>query len=270
VKFSVLMSVYFKDDAAHLDRALRSIHNDQILKPLEIILILDGTIGVELNEVIIKYKKALGGLLIVAGYSSNKGLAHALNFGLNICNFDLVARMDADDISLPNRFKLQIDFMRSNPDIAACGSYLGEFNDESENITKIVKLPLSNKDILKFIQLRTPIGHPVAMLRKTMIQEVGGYPALPIGQDIALWSILLARGYRLANIPEALLKIRVDDDFYTRRSWNAFKSTIEVSKLQYNEGLISKTIFLRNIILRLILRMSPVALKKLAYKFLRK
>ena len=270
MNFSVLLSAYKKEKPEYLKRALESIYTDQTLKPAEIVLVEDGKLTDELDKIISDFQQSVGDILKVIKIEVNQGLANALTVGLQHCSYELVARMDTDDISMPQRFEKQIEFMKQNPKVSVCGSFLGEFDDFSEEIKQAVKLPTTQEEILKFVQLRTPIAHPVAMMRKSAIFEVGGYPAFPIGQDIALWSVLLARGYILANIPEILLKIRVNDNFYTRRSWEAFKSTIKVSKLQYKEGLIGKRVFVRNIIARFILRMSPVILRKIAYKVLRK
>lgn len=270
MNFSVLLSVYKKEKPHYLKRSLQSIFDDQTLKPTEIVLVQDGELTDELYKVISEFQQRVGDILKVIKIEVNQGLANALNEGLKHCSYELVARMDADDISLPQRFEKQIVYMRNNPDISVCGSFIGEFDDTSEDIKQIVKLPVTYEETLKFVKLRTPIAHPVAMMRKSVIAEVGGYPPFPIGQDIALWSVLLARGYKLANIPEVLLKIRVNDSFYRRRSWEAFKSIIKVSKLQYEEGLIDRKTFVRNVIARFFLRMSPIFLRKIAYKFLRK
>jgi glycosyltransferase involved in cell wall biosynthesis len=270
MNFSVLLSVYKKEKPEYLKRALESIYTEQTLKPTEIVLVEDGKLTDELDEVILDFQKKVGDVLKIVKIERNQGLANALNVGLEYCSYSLVARMDTDDISLPQRFEKQVAYMQKNPNISVCGSFIGEFDDTGEEIKQIVKLPVTHEETLRFVQLRTPIAHPVAMLRKSDIYAVGGYPPFPIGQDIALWSVLLARGYKLANIPEVLLKIRVNDNFYTRRSWEAFKSTIKVSKLQYAEGLINKKTFIRNVIARFFLRMSPVFLRKIAYKLLRK
>jgi glycosyltransferase involved in cell wall biosynthesis len=270
MKFSVLLSVYKKEKPEYLDRALKSIYNEQSLKPNEIILVQDGELTDELYNIINIYKNRLNDIFKVIVIEKNQGLANALNVGLKECKYDLIARMDTDDISMPQRFEKQIEFMKKNPNCVAVGSYIGEFTDINEQVRKIVKFPINNKEALKFIKLRTPIAHPSVMFKKNIILQVGGYPKMSIGQDIALWSILLAEDYQIANIPEVLLKFRINTNFYNRRGWKAFIAYINVLKLQYKLGLINEWYFIRNLIFRFLLRMSPPVLKKIAYKILRK
>jgi glycosyltransferase involved in cell wall biosynthesis len=268
MNFSVLMSVYKKENPEYFDLAMKSIWDDQILKPNEIVLVQDGELTDELYKVVEKWINKLGDRLILVKLKQNVGFAKALNEGLKYCNFDLVARMDTDDISKPERFKKQIKFMIKNPNICCCGSYVEEFND---NFKQVIKLPLDTDTMLNFIKLRNPICHPSVIFRKSIIEEVGGYPEnLRLGQDYGLWSILLARGYRIENIPEVLLRLRANNDFFKRRGWDSFKYEVLVLNIQYNENLINIFQYSKAFSLRFLLRLSPVFLKKLAYKLLRK
>ena len=174
--------------------------------------------------------------------------------------------MDTDDVSLPDRFLRQINFMRTNTKIDVCGSYIEEFNSKS---AKIIKYPCKDKKIKKFLKHRNPICHPVCVYRKSVLYDIGKYPNLRIGQDYALWSIMAAKGCIFYNYPKILLKFRTNDNFFQRRSWKAFQSSITVNKLQRNLNIITLEEMIRNIVFRFLLRMSPVILIKFAYKYLR-
>ena len=112
--FSVLISVYHRESPAHLDLALLSIWDQQTLKPSQIVLVKDGPLGNELDLLISRWSERLGSLLSVVAIDSNSGLATALNTGLSYCKYDLVARMDSDDISFPDRFNIKISYMSAN------------------------------------------------------------------------------------------------------------------------------------------------------------
>ncbi len=267
---SVLMSIYKKEDSEYFNIAMKSIWDDQILKPSEIILVEDGKLTEVLYSTIKKWKEKLKQVLVIVPLEENIGFAKALNIGLDYCTQELIIRMDTDDISMPNRFKIQYEYMQENKDISASGTYIEEFDQNNKKYKNILKLPLENKELKKFVKLRSPICHPSSIFRKQDILEVGRYPELRLGQDYALWSVLLARGYTISNIPKVLLKLRTSSDFFKRRGWDSFKYEVAVMKLQYDENLINIFELIKAFGLRLILRLSPVFLKKIAYKILRK
>ena len=263
------MSIYKKESPEYFDMAMHSIWDDQTLKPNEIVLVEDGELTTELYSIIKKWKDILNDILVIIPLEENVGFAKALNIGLNYCNYELVVRMDTDDIALPERFKIQYEYMNNHPEIVCCGTYIQEF-DENDN-QHIVELPTSSEEMLKFVELRNPLSHPSVMFRKSIIQKVGGYPEkLRLGQDYGLWSILLARGYKLSNIPKVLLKLRTNSNFFKRRGWESFKYEVLVMNIQYKENLINEVKYIYIFILRFLLRMSPLFLKKLAYKVLRR
>jgi glycosyltransferase involved in cell wall biosynthesis len=280
MKFSVLMSIYHKEKVEYFDRAMKSIWDDQVLKPDQIVLVQDGKLTQDLYDIIDAWKSSLLDILTIVTLKDNVGFAKALNEGLKYCKYDLVARMDTDDISLPERFIKQIKFLRDNGKIAVCGTFIKEFNGKiavcgtfikefNGVVSKNIELPTKQEDIVKFAKLRSPICHPSSVFRKKEILKVGGYPELRLGQDYALWSVLLSKGYNLANIPEVLLKLRTNSDFFRRRGWESFKYEVAVVKIQYQENFIGALEAYKAISLRLLLRLSPVLLKKLAYKLLR-
>jgi len=270
MNFSVLMSIYKRENPEYFDMAIHSIWDDQTLKPNEIVLVEDGELTPELYSIIKKWKELLKDILVTVPLKENVGFGKALNVGLQYCSSELIMRMDTDDISMPNRFEIQYNYMQEHQNISSCGTYIEEFDQNNIEYKNILKLPVEYKDLKIFVKLRSPICHPSSMFRKKDILEVGGYPELRLGQDYALWSLLIARGYEVSNIPKVLLRLRTNSDFFKRRGWDSFKYEVAVIQLQYKEGLINVFELLKAFSLRLILRLSPVFLKKIAYKILRK
>jgi len=267
--FSVLMSIYKGEDQNYFNSALQSIWDFQSLRPNEIILVQDGVLTKSLHRVIESWKKKIGNSLIVVCLPKNVGLAKALNKGIEHCKYELIARMDTDDISLPNRFEVQYNYMNNNENISVCGSYIEEFHNE-EDKGCVIRYPIKNRNIYKFSKLRSPICHPACMFRKVDILKVGGYPNLRLGQDYGLWILLLSRGFLLSNIPKVLLKLRVAGNFMSRRGYESLKYEVKIIRLQYDENMINFYEFGLLLVVRSVVRLSPVFLKKIMYRFLRK
>jgi len=268
MKFSVLMSVYNRESADFLSRAIESIYEEQILKPSEIVLVKDGPLGADLEAVIFEWKNKLGDLLTVVPLKFNVGLAKALNKGLEYCMYELVARMDTDDIALPERFEKQVNFMLNNPDVAVSSGCIEEWNQDFSVKISERRLPLDHNSILIFAKKRSPISHPAVIFRKSAVLAVGGYPTI-YPEDYPLWGTMLAQGYKFANLPDVLLKMRVGNALVERRGKEFLKGEIKVFKHLYAVGLISRYELFRNVVVRSFVRLSPVLVKKILYKYFR-
>lgn len=269
MEFCSLITVYSKDNSVFFERALSSIWNDQSLRPNQIVLVQDGPIPLELNEIINSWVSYLGSeILTVVVLKENLGLACALNEGLKYCKYDLVTRMDADDIAVPNRFDKQVKFMLDNPDIAASSGVIEEFIDLDSIISKRI-LPLTHEDIVLFAKTRSPLSHPAVIFRKKVIESVGGYPLFRNAQDYALWSLLIVRGHRLANLPVTLVKMRSGSEMMNRRSYSYFKRELKLLRYQREIGFLSLHEYFVNIISRAVLRLSPTIIKVWLYKTVR-
>lgn len=269
MNFSVLLSVYKKENPLYLNEALRSIWDEQTLKPDQIVMVKDGTLTPELNKVIDRWKVKLPDIFLVVELSENVGLGAALNEGLKYCKYDLVARMDTDDISLSQRFEKQVAFMEANPDISVSG---GIFERWDENFSKFLdyrSFPQNNVEILKFAKWRNPLNHPCAIYRKSIVLSVGGYPPFRKSQDYALWSLMLKNDYKFANINETLLKMRYGEGFLDRRGFDYFKKECDVLKYQHKIQFINTYEFVRNISVHFLIRVSPKFIRKILYKCVR-
>lgn len=267
-EFSVLLSVYHKEKPTHLEAALTSIYDAQNLKPDQIILVQDGPLTKELDTVLISWKKKLGEKLILVPLKKNVGLAAALNEGLKYCKHELIARMDTDDVSFPDRFEKQIAFMVENPQISVCSGLIEEWNEDfSQKISKR-NLPLEHKDIYHFAKSRNPISHVAVIFRKKPVIDSGGYPLI-YPEDYPLWGKLLKMGYKFANLPDCLVKVRVAGALTERRGKEFLKGEIELFNYLYKIGFLNKFELYRNIIQRTVVRLSPFWMKKILYKLIR-
>ena len=265
MKFSVLMSVYIKEKPCFLRHCLDSLHN-QILRADEIVLVEDGEITKELESVILEYACFMP--IKTVKLSCNQGLAAALNEGLKHCSHDLVARMDTDDVSLPNRFKCQIEFMMLHPDVDVCGSWFEEKNQALEGKSFVKKLPISHEAITRYARHFSPMCHAACMYKKKAVVAGGGYPLI-FPEDYALWSLMLMNGYRFQNIPEILMCVRGGDGLIARRGLEFFKGEVGLLVYQKSIGFLNLGNFLINFMTHAIIRLSPFFVRKILYKFAR-
>ena len=215
---SVLISVYKSEKAEYLERALTSVWEDQTLKPEKIVLIQDGPVGSELACIVNQWEKKLGEKLEVIRNEQNIGLTKSLIKGISVIKTDYIARMDSDDISLPERFTRQAEFLDSHHEISIVGSDIIEFSDTAGELG-IRKYPRNTDDAIKTIYKANPLAHPAVMMRKSMFDAGVNYNAdYRTTQDLALWFDVLSAGYKIHNIDTPLLKFRRDDAIYHRRS----------------------------------------------------
>ncbi|MGC0055121.1 glycosyltransferase [Brucella pituitosa] len=225
MNFSVLMSIYLLEKPNYLERCLKSIWSDQQLKPDEIVLVLDGPITHQLQVVVNRWKKYLGEVLRIVPLNENIGLGGALRAGLDVCSFEFVARMDADDVALDTRFQKQIDFLSKNPHVAVLGSCAYLINAEGERIGER-SVPVTNAEIKRLIWA-CPMIHPSVIFRRERILKTGSYDAniAPRQEDYDLWIRAARNGLIFHNIPESLIYYSVGDEEKNdwRVGWNRLK-----------------------------------------------
>lgn len=265
MSFSVLMSVYVKENSIYLDECLHSLTR-QTKQASEIVVVEDGEITVELSGVIEKYSHLLPIKSVVL--KKNVGLAAALNAGLKFCSNELVARMDSDDVCLPFRFERQVAYMESHPEISVSSAWIEEKDEKMTEVIFLKKLPLVHDDILKFSKKRNPISHPVSIFRKSAVMSVGGYPDV-FPEDYALWSLMLVNKFRFANISETLLYMRTGPEFMGRRGFNFFKGEMGLLKYQKSIGFLNFYEICISFFIKVFLRLSPLKLREFFYKFAR-
>ena len=265
--FSVLLSVYNKESELNLNSSLESVLVNQTVLPDQIVLVVDGSIREELENIIERFCVSFANFNVLR-LNSTKGLANALNEGLKSCDHEIIFRMDTDDICLPNRFETQLKFMESNDDIAVCGSYVLEFDEDEDDIVSSRKVPVSHEEIVNFCKSRNPISHPSVCFRKSALLDVGGYPLI-YPEDYLLWVRMIKAGYKFANIPEFLLKMRTNEAFIKRRGFTFLIGELKIYFYLYKIGWISIFNLARIAILRSIVRLAPSFIKIWLYRNLR-
>ncbi|HEV7166497.1 MAG TPA: glycosyltransferase, partial [Micrococcaceae bacterium] len=246
--FSVLLPVYGGDDAAMFRRAIASVTRDQQRCPDQLVIVRDGTVGAELEKVLTETESLAGGAdeidVSVLRLEKSVGLAAALDQGLDECRFDIVARMDADDVALPQRFSVQLPVIESGADIV--GSSIAEIGADEDRILATRHAPQSHREIRAGADFRSPFNHPSVVYRKSLVQAAGGYGDLAHMEDYWLWIRMIHAGAHTANVAQPLLKYRVSAGSYDRRGGvHMLRAELTLQKRMLGAGYTNGFQFLR-------------------------
>lgn len=245
--FSVLMSVYKKDKASDVRQAIKSIYDRQTLRPTEIILMVDGPVTPELNELIEQESRRLS-CLVVHRFNENKGLGQALQAGVELASNEIIARMDSDDIAVPKRFELQLAYLDRHPDVSIVGGQIEEFVGEQANIVGRRSVPHEHSEIAGYIKSRCPFNHMSVAFRKSAVFKAGNYRPWHFNEDYYLWIRMFENGLIMANLPDVLVKVRVGCEMYRRRGgWRYFKSEARLQSYMLRHGIIGVPRYIYNV-----------------------
>lgn len=266
---SVLMSVYYKEKAEYLKESLISVFN-QTLLAAEVILIKDGPLTDELDLIIEKFAHTYKELRVIS-FPQNRGLGKCLNDGLRLCSYDIIARMDSDDISKPKRFEEEYTFLSNNPDYGIVGSWVDEFITTTDDVIAVRKVPQKSNDIYRYAKHRCPVNHPTVMFRKNAVLSAGGYLEKYFPEDYFLWIRMLMNGTKFYNIDKSLLWFRYSPSTIKRRGgWKYAKDEFMTQYNIYKLGFISLPIMAENVAIRFSTRVMPYSIRKWVYKIIRK
>lgn len=270
-KYSVLMSLYVKEKPEYLRLAIDSMLN-QTVQPDEIVIVEDGPLTDSLYAVLDEYKAKYPQIVRTIKNEKNLGLGLALNVGLKECKNELVARMDTDDISKPDRCEKQLNVFAEDMSLSIVGAYVDEFADDPEKIVSTRAVPVMNDEIYQFAKKRSAFNHPAVMYRKSRVLNFGGYANLRRNQDVDLFGRMLFGGCKAQNVPESLLLFRSNNDLAKRRkSWENTKSYIDTIGNFCKMGYSSYKDYAIVAIAQTGVFMMPAFLQHLVYKlFLRK
>lgn len=261
-KYSVLMSLYKSENAKYFKLALDSMLS-QTIAPDEIILVEDGPLTDELYAVIDEYKDHLR----IVKNKTNLGLGLALNNGLKACRNELVARMDTDDISKPERCEKQLQRFVEKPYLSIVGTHIDEFLGNPSNVISRRVVPTTSKEIYDFAKKRSAFNHPTVMYSKTAVLENGGYADLKRNQDVDLFGRMLFNGYKAENLDEALLWFRSSDELAKRRkSWQNTWSYIATIRKFWKLGYSSFVDFAVVAVAQTGMYLMPVKAQNWVYK----
>lgn len=263
--YSVLMSVYYKEHPEYLRQSMQSIY-DQTVSTDDFILVCDGPLTPELDAVIADMQEQFGPRLRVCRLLKNGGLGKALNFGIKQCKNDLVARMDSDDISRPDRCERQLAVFAEHPGYSIVSGIVEEFTGDTEHVYARRIVPERQREILAFAKKRNPFNHPCTMYKKSHVEAAGGYQDFFLLEDYYLWIRMLQQGMQGYNIQEPLLWMRAGRDMYKRRGgWKYFLSQRRLLQYMHRTGFITEVEYLFGIFIRLGASMVPDSLRGLMF-----
>lgn len=267
-RVAVLLPVYKNDSSDYLAKAIESILY-QTYRNVHLYIGVDGPIGEELKKTLEVLDRQ--NTVDIVWFLENRGLACVLNDLVTICKkegYEFYARMDADDISVKDRFEKEVRFLEDHPDVDVVGGAINEIDGEGNSCGKHVEYPLSHEDCRKFFRYRDPLAHPAVMFRARYFEKVpNGYrPEYRKNQDTMLWYDGFLNGCVFANLPDTVLFFRVNEDFYNRRNgWKRAKQML-TDRLKMNKALgydISANLFA---FAMFCMTISPSFVKKVLYK----
>jgi glycosyltransferase involved in cell wall biosynthesis len=265
IKFSVLIAVYIKEVPEYFDHALKSITN-QNLMPNEIVIVEDGPLSDGLSDVIEKYKKLFPGLINTVKLENNVGLGLALNAGIKQCKYEYIARMDSDDVSLPERCEKQVDYISRHPEVDVVGTNIAEYDESLSIKTSVRVVPKDNEDIKKYIKKRSPFNHMTVMYKKSSVENAGSYMDCLFFEDYYLWCRMYARGGNFHNLQESLVNARCGDSMIARRGgFKYVKSIFNFQKRIYLDNIIGLGYMIFNLSSRLPIALLPSYIRKIFY-----
>ena len=271
-KYTVLMSVYYKEKPEYLSLSIESMLN-QTVKPDEFIIVKDGPLTTELDEVINNFVTAYPKTFNIIVNETNLGLGPALAKGIENSKNELIARMDSDDYVVSTRCERQLEKFREDPKLGMVGSYEAEFVDTVDNVISIHRVPSENDEIERFMHRRCSVLHPTVMYKKSAVLKSGNYQSVLLYEDYDLFArMVLEYHIKSYNIPEPLYYIRTSEDFFKRRGGIKYAKTVLKFKWgQYRKGYMSLMDFCISGLGQAFVCVLPNSLRKSFYmKFLRK
>jgi len=271
MKYSVLMSVYKKEQPNFFKTSLDSMIN-QTVQPTEIVIVKDGELTDTLDNVINEYISRYPNLFQVVTLRQNIGLGLALNEGLKVCKNELVARMDTDDISLPNRCELQLKRFLEEENLDILGTAVDEFCEDPAKPYASRVVPTDHGAIYQFAKRRSPFNHPTVMYKRSRVLACGGYSNLRRNQDVDLFARMLYQGCKAANLGQSLLLFRSNEGLLKRRKdWNNTKTYIQTIRRLWKMGFSSFGDYVAVAAAQVVIFCCPIGLQNWIYKkFLRK
>ncbi|MCM3656521.1 glycosyltransferase [Agromyces mediolanus] len=263
--FSLLLPVYAADDPAHFTRAFDSSVRDQTRAPSEVVLVQDGPIGTELDRAVRQAIATAAVPVVHEVLIENVGLARALELGLARAAHEIVARMDADDVSLPERFERQLPVIEAGADLV--GSGMLEFLDDDGLIVGRRVPRVGAAEIERYARFHDPFNHPTVVYRRSAVVRAGGYQPLGRMEDYWLFARMIHTGAAVENLAEPLLMYRVGAGAYTRRGgWEQWRSELALQRALRSIGFTSRWQAMRNLGIRGAYRFVPERIRRSAYR----
>lgn len=265
--FSLLISTYSGDSPEFLRLAFESSVQQQSRPPDQVVLVQDGPVPDALANTIADLVASCPVPVEHVALEHNTGLGPALDSGLRACEHEIVARMDADDVSRPDRFEKQLPLVEAGADIV--GSGLLEFGSSIDDVVGRRTPPVDPREIRRVIRFRDPFNHPTIVYRKSAVLAAGGYSDMALMEDYLLFTRMVDAGARPANVPEPLVYYRVGSGAYARRGGlELLRSELALQRRFLRLGITTRGQYVRNVVVRGGYRLVPEALRKIAYRAL--
>lgn len=282
-KVSVLMSLYIKEKPEYFRASMDSILA-QTYPADEIVLIEDGPLTEELYAAVADYEEKCNRnpnegesiddnratrqypRLVIHAFEQNQQLGRALAKGVELCSNELIARMDTDDIAMPERLRIQTAYMEQHPEVSVVGGAIREFNDEGTT-DRVKYMPGTQEEVKQYIKLRNPLNHMTVMYRRSAILEAGNYQHFPFLEDYSLWSRMVSEDYQIRNMDEVLVRARTSMGLVRRRSgWSYYKNFKKLRKMQHELKLTSTGEYIKAQVGTFGMIMMPGWVKEMAYR----
>ena len=254
--FTVCTSVYKSDKPEFVRLALDSMLVQQSVKLSEILLVQDGPVPYDLSSLLSEYESIYPDIMHIIRLEKNGGLGNALKIGVENAKYDIVARMDSDDICLPNRFEKQLSYMDAHPECDIVGGQITEFIDTPDNIVGKREVPCDNEAIYHYMRSRCALNHPTVMFKKKAVLDAGNYQDWFWNEDYYMWLRMMEQDCVFANLPDVLVNMRSGLDQYGRRGGKKyFDSEIGIKKLMLEKGMITRKEYIVNYVQRFIIQL---------------
>ena len=264
-RLSLLLPVWRRDRPDHLVAAFRSSVDQQTRRPDHVVVVRDGPVAPELSAAIAELAATSPVPVDVLELERNVGLGPALDAGLRACRYDVVARMDADDLSLPHRFAVQMPLIEAGAELVGAG--LLEFGAGADDVVGRRVPPTDPDDIRARARFADPFNHPTVVYRRRCVQAVGGYGEFALMEDYLLWAKMIMAGARVANVAEPLVLYRVGAGAYRRRGGLAqLRTELGLQRRLRTLGFTTPGQYVRNVAVRGGYRLVPEAARRLAYR----
>lgn len=271
-EFSVLMSVYIKETKENFEECMDSLLAQTVM-PTEIVVVKDGPISQALEVSLREYQRDCPNMIRVVGYEENRGLGYALAYGVKACKYELIARMDTDDIARNDRFEKQLAEFEADEDLMICGSHIVEFVKDKAVVKDRRCVPLEDQEIRRKGKLRDPFNHVTVMFRKSIVLQAGNYESCLYMEDSVLWAKMLQLPHgHVKNIDDYLVYVRADEDMIERRGGLWYLKRYMAGRKRMRElGYIGAVQYYFSIFAQFLVAVMPLKLRNIVFmKLLRK
>ena len=247
-QFSATIGCYKNDSPDDFETAFLSIVN-QTVKPNEIIITVDGPIPEKLEEKVLQFERDFQAVILRSEQNNGLGMAHAL--AVSNAKYDYIAIMDADDISVPDRFEKQLAYIAKHPEVDVIGGQIEEFIGNTDNVVGKRVVPQDDHMVKRYLRKRCPFNHMTILMNSHMVKKAGNYQDWHYNEDYFLYCRMLLNDATFYNLPDTLVYVRVGEDMYKRRGgWKYFKSEAKLQRWMFTHEITCFPRYCINVLIR--------------------